>query len=283
MNAASRLRFSKMHGAGNDFVILDCRAPHPAFEPALAPRLADRHRGVGCDQILTIETPLGADAIAAYGIWNADGSRAQQCGNGARCVAAWLRRDGSASGDHFGLESPAGPVEARLLAEGRVAIGMGVPDFTAAGIGLRDADAGDVADPFAFELDGERIELGLVSMGNPHAVLERHDIGALEIAPLATRLQAHPRFARSCNVGFVEVLARDRVRLRVYERGAGETLACGSGACAAVAVLARRGRVAREVAVELPGGTLTIAWPGAAHPLWMTGPAAFVFEGEFIA
>jgi diaminopimelate epimerase len=280
MRPSSGLRFSKMHGAGNDFVVLDRRAAAAPLEAALAARLADRHFGVGCDQVLTIEAPRTPGALAAYGIWNADGSPSQQCGNGARCIAAWLRREGSARGERFRLDSPAGSVEAELRADGSVAIGMGVPDFAPAAAGLRATDA---ADPYALDFAGERIYFGAVSMGNPHAVLEVADAALADVAHVAPRLQQHPFFGQGCNVGFAQVLAPDRLRLRVYERGVGETLACGSGACAAVAVLARRGRLGRSVAVELPGGTLQIDWPGPGHPLWMAGPAAFVFEGEFDA
>ena len=280
MNAAPRLRFSKMHGAGNDFVILDRRGVSAALEPALAARLAHRHFGVGCDQVLTIETARSADAVAAYGIWNADGSPSQQCGNGARCIAAWLRRDGAAPVGRFRLDSPAGPIEAELGANGRVLIGMGVPDFAPAAIGLRDATPGD---PYALDFAQERIYFGAVSMGNPHAVLEVNDAAGADVAHVGPRLQQHPFFTQSCNVGFAQVLSPTQIRLRVFERGVGETLACGSGACAAVAVLRRRGRVDSDVAVELPGGTLQISWPGEGHPLWMSGPAEFVFEGEFTA
>jgi diaminopimelate epimerase len=278
MNAIAHLRFSKMHGAGNDFVILDRRDATQALDPALAARLADRHRGVGCDQVITIEPSGLPDCIARYGIWNADGSAAAQCGNGARCVAAWLQRDGAANGTRFGLESPAGRVEAELLSDGRVAIEMGIPDFSAAAIGLRDPVG---SDPFVLDFPHGRVYLGVVSIGNPHAVLEVNEIADADVARTGAMLQQDPLFTRSCNVGFAQVMAPDRLRLRVYERGVGETLACGSGACAAVAVLARRGRLGPQVAVELAGGTLQIRWAGPGQPLWMSGPATFVFEGEF--
>lgn len=279
MSAPQRLRFSKMQGAGNDFVILDRRALPGALDPALAARLADRHFGVGCDQVITIETPRRASALASYGIWNTDGSPALQCGNGARCVAAWLRRDGVAEA-RFGLDSPSGPVEVERRDDGVIAVQLGVPDFEPSAIGLRDAAP---ADPYRLDFAGDRFYFGAVSMGNPHAVLEVADIASAEVAQVGPRLQQHPFFTDSCNVGFAQILASDRIRLRVNERGVGETLACGSGACAAVAVLARRGRVGREVAVELPGGTLQVSWAGVGHPIWMAGPAEFVFEGEFIA
>ena len=279
MSAAPALRFSKMHGAGNDFVILDRRAACEPLDAALAARLADRHFGVGCDQVIAIEAASTPGALARYRIWNADGSAALQCGNGARCVAAWLRREGA--GGTFVLESPAGSVEARVQ-DGRIRIGMGVPDFSPEAIGLRPGTV--PVDPYALDFTGDdRLYVGAVSMGNPHAVLEVNEVDAAEVLRLGPRLQQHPMFGDSCNVGFAQVLAPDRIRLRVYERGVGETLACGSGACAAVAVLARRGRVGPEVAVAMPGGTLQISWAGAGSPLWMSGPAEFVFEGEFIA
>jgi diaminopimelate epimerase len=274
------MRFSKMHGAGNDFVILDRRGTSEPLSRELAARLADRRFGVGCDQVITIERAHDPSALARYGIWNTDGSAARQCGNGARCVAAWLRRDGT-SATRFRLESPSGPVDAEIRG-GQVAIGMGVPDFAPEAIGLRPGTP--ATDPYALDFaGGERIYFGAVSMGNPHAVLEVDEVDRADVAHVGPRLQQHPMFGDSCNVGFAQVLAPGRIRLRVYERGVGETLACGSGACAAVAVLARRGRVGNEVEVELPGGTLRIAWPGAGRPLWMSGPAEFVFEGEFRA
>ena len=280
MSAPARLRFSKMQGAGNDFVILDRRETPEPLAPAVAARLADRHFGVGCDQVLTIEPATGRHSLARYGIWNADGSPAQQCGNGARCVAAWLQRAGVANGSRFTLDSPAGPVEAELRASGAVAIGMGVPDFAPAAIGLRDAG---IADPYMLDFARERLYFGAVSMGNPHAVLEVNDVAVTDVARVGAMLQQHPFFNDSCNVGFAQIVTPSRIKLRVYERGVGETLACGSGACAAVAVLARRGRLTSEVAVELPGGTLQISWAGEGQPVWMAGPAEFVFEGEFIA
>ena len=234
MTGAATLRFTKMHGAGNDFVVLDLRGGRPAPTPALARALGNRHTGVGFDQLLTIEDPAQAGALARYRIWNADGSAAQQCGNGARCVAAWLQRDGAAR------------------------------------------------DTYRFTHGGQDVTFGIASMGNPHAVIEVPDVAAADVAGLGPALQARDEFPEGVNVGFAQVLAPDRIRLRVFERGAGETLACGSGACAAVAVLARRGRIGRHVFVELPGGTLEITWPGDDSPVTMAGPTAFVFEGDFL-
>lgn len=279
MTGAATLRFSKMHGAGNHFVVLDLRGGRPAPTPALIRALGDRHAGVGFDQLLTIEDPAQAGAVARYRIWNADGSAAQQCGNGARCVAAWLQRDGTAGGDSFVLEAPPGPVTVQALGAGRYALALGRPRFAPADLPfLADAER----DSYRLDLGGEAVEFGIASMGNPHAVIEVPDVDRADVARLGPGLQARAEFPEGVNVGFAQVLAPDRIRLRVYERGAGETLACGSGACAAVAVLARRGRVGRHVFVELPGGTLEITWPGDDSPVTMAGPTAFVFEGDFL-
>jgi diaminopimelate epimerase len=279
MTGAATLRLSKMHGAGNDFVVLDLRGGRPPPSPALARALGDRHAGVGFDQLLTIEDARQADAVARYRIWNADGSPAQQCGNGARCVAAWLQRDGAASAPSFVLEAPPGPVTVQSLGEGRYALALGRPRFDPAALPFR-VDA--VQDSYHFTVAGQDVAFGIASMGNPHAVIEVPDVDNADVAGIGPALQARNEFPEGVNVGFAQVLAADRIRLRVFERGAGETLACGSGACAAVAVLARRGRVGHHVLVELPGGTLEITWPGDHSPVTMAGPTAFVFEGDFL-
>lgn len=283
------MRFSKMHGAGNDFVVLDLRAGGAASEAlardaaATCRALADRHTGVGCDQILTVEPPRSPGAVASYRIWNADGSASSQCGNGARCIAAWIARDrdGEAGFDpaRFVLDSPTGVHAVDALGGGMYRIAMGVPAFAPCDVPLRGFD--DARDPYPIELDGEVVPVGAVSMGNPHAVVEVDDVDTAPVAAIGARLQVHAAFPRSCNVGFAQVMSRGRIRLRVFERGAGETLACGSGACAAAAVMMRRGRVDREVVVSLPGGELRIAWPDDGAQLLMSGPAAFVFEGEW--
>ena len=273
------LRFAKMHGAGNDFVVLDLREGAPAPDAALCRALADRHTGVGCDQILPIEPPRSAGATAAYGIWNADGSAARQCGNGARCVAAWLVRDGAPAAG-FVLDSPSGAHKVDALGDGRFRIAMGVPEFAPARIPL--AGFAQAQDPYTLVVDGVALDVGAVSMGNPHALLVVDRIDAAPVAALGPALQRHHAFPDSVNVGFAEVVSRQRIRLRVYERGVGETLACGSGACAAAALLMRRGLVDRTVTVALPGGELQVDWPRDDAPLGMAGPAAFVFEGEFL-
>jgi diaminopimelate epimerase len=270
-----------MHGAGNDFVVLDLREGAPPPDAALAARMADRHTGVGCDQILTIEVPRSPGAVAAYGIWNADGSPSGQCGNGARCVAAWLVRDGAASGPRFAVDSPVGRHEVQDLGGGRFAIGMGVPRFAPGDVPLAGFE-GEQPD-YTLDLDGTQLRFGAVSMGNPHAVIEVADVASADVAGIGPALQRSAAFPQSCNVGFAQVLAPDHIRLRVYERGVGETLACGSGACAAVASLVRRGRLAREATVSLPGGDLRIRLPSGDAEVIMAGPAAFVFEGEWQA
>ena len=296
------IRFTKMHGAGNDFVMLDLRSD-PALAAlfvsnstaacartsALCRVLADRHTGVGCDQVITIDAPRTADALASYGIWNADGSASGQCGNGARCVAAYVMRSGTGNGpitaERFALDSPVGTHEVQVLGDGQFRVAMGVPQFQPARVPLHGVAHRDdtYQDDYAINIDGTRIAFGAVSLGNPHAVLEVDDVAAAPVATLGVALQRSGAFPQSANVGFAQVLAHDRIALRVYERGAGETLACGSGACAAVAVLARRGRIGRDVDVELPGGTLRITWPADDASMQMAGPAAFVFEGTMDA
>ena len=276
---ATGLRFTKMHGAGNDFVVVDLRDGGPAPDSTQCRLLGDRHRGVGCDQILTIEVPRAAGSVASYRIWNSDGSPSQQCGNGARCIAAWLVRDGAApAGGQFRLDSPVGTHDVTDLGDGRFEVVMGVPDFEPSRVPLRGFE--QPQDAYALDVDGALQFFGAVSMGNPHAVLEVTDTATADVATLGPALQAQSAFPESANIGFAQVEAFDRIRLRVYERGAGETLACGSGACAAAAVLMRRGRVGRDVAVALPGGELRIRWPGDDAPLAMAGPTAFVFEGQ---
>ncbi|MFC0676635.1 diaminopimelate epimerase [Lysobacter korlensis] len=277
---AALLRFTKMHGAGNDFVVLDLRGGAPSPDADHCRALADRHTGVGCDQILTIEDAEQPGAVARYRIWNSDGTPSQQCGNGARCIAAWLVRDGAAGSGEFMLDSPAGRHAVTPLGQGQYRIAMGMPQFDPAQVPLHGFATAQ--DQYALEVDDTLLAFGAVSMGNPHAVIEVDDVGAAPVAFVGARLQASGAFPQSANVGFAQVVTTDRIRLRVYERGAGETLACGSGACAAAAVLMRRGRVGRDVTVALPGGELRIEWPHDGAVLSMTGPAAFVFEGEWI-
>ena len=273
------LRFSKMHGLGNDFVIVDCRAGPLSLDTSAIRRLGDRHFGVGFDQLLTVEPAGDAGAAFAYGVWNADGSRAGQCGNGVRCIARWLVRAGAlpATGSAR-LQSPSGPIAIELLADGRVRVDMGKPNFSPAAIPIVAEEAHD---RYRIDVAGREIEVGAVSMGNPHAVVEVEDVGDAPVESLGPQIEHADAFPEGCNVGFVQIRSPSAIGLRVWERGVGETLACGSGACAAMAVLRRRGRVDADVTVALPGGELAISWTGPGATLWMTGPAAFVFEGEW--
>ncbi|MCW8806756.1 MAG: diaminopimelate epimerase [Rhodanobacter sp.] len=271
--------FSKMHGIGNDFVVLDCRHEAFALNRAQIRALADRHTGVGFDQLLSVEPPRDPTCAFYYGIWNADGSPSGQCGNGARCVAAWLHRAGVLPlGDMVLLESPSGPVTVRLLEPNLVAVDMGEPVFEPARIPFAAERA---TDRYRVAVGAETLEIGAVSMGNPHAVVTVDDLHAAELDRWGPMLSGHPDFPQGANAGFVQRLDRSHLRLRVHERGAGWTRACGTGACAAMAVLHQRDAVGDHVRVELPGGTLQIDWSGAGQHLWMTGPAAFAFEGSW--
>ncbi len=275
-----KLRFSKMHGIGNDFVMVDCRQQPLALREPQIREIGDRHSGVGFDQLISIEQPRDPSCAFYYGLWNTDGSPAGQCGNGVRCVAAWLHRAGElAIGDTVRLESPSGPVTVRLLGPNEVTVDMGTPSFDLADIPF-EADA--EADSYAIEVGDDVVQIGAVSMGNPHAVVVVPDLGAPGLFRQGPLLTTHMRFPEGVNAGFAQVVDRQQVRLRVHERGAGWTHACGTGACAAMAVLHRRGDVDDRVQVTLPGGTLTIEWAGPGHTLWMTGPTAFVFEGEWL-
>ena len=289
-----QLPFSKMHGIGNDFVVLDCRAMPFPLDAAQIRALADRHTGVGFDQLLSVEPARHPDCAFYYGVWNADGSPSGQCGNGVRCIAAWLHRAGElAIGSTARVESPSGPVRIRLIDAGNVVVDMGEPTFEPARIPF---DATSSALSYGLEVAGMALQIGVVSMGNPHAIVDVATLGESPpdaggaaacglqhpaLAALGPALSAHPAFAQGANAGFVQRLDRSHLVLRVHERGAGWTLACGTGACAAMAVLHARGEVDDRVSVTLPGGTLTIDWAGPGQPLWMSGPAAFVFDGSW--
>lgn len=273
------LRFSKMHGLGNDFVMLDCREQSMPLDTLQLRALSHRHTGVGFDQLLSIEPARDPACAFAYGIWNADGSPVGQCGNGVRCVAAWLHRAGVlALGTTVRLQSPSGPVSVRLLNATEVTVDMGEPIFDPPRIPFL-ADA--VAPLYAVDVGGETVEISALSMGNPHGVLSVDDLDDPRVARLAPLLTMHPRFPEQANIAVVHQLDRSHVRMREHERGAGWTQACGSGACATAAALRQRGAVDADVQVQMPGGALRITWPGVGEPLWMTGPTAFVFEGEW--
>ena len=272
-----RLPFTKMHGLGNDFIVFEAASADTLPDAARLRQLADRHTGIGFDQALVIGPPRREGTVAFYRIFNADGGEVEQCGNGARCVAEWLRLEGRARTPELPMDSPGGLVHARLLRPGLVSVDMGVPDFDPAALPFT---APAEAARYHLQADGEAIEFGAVSMGNPHAVLFVASVAQAPVARLGPLLESHPAFPRRVNVGFLEIVDPGHVRLRVFERGVGETLACGTGACAAVAVGRKAGRLAANVEVTLPGGVLDIAWGGPGEHIWMTGPAVVAFRGE---
>lgn len=270
----SGIRFTKMQGAGNDFVILDRIAGAPFPDAALARKLADRHFGVGCDQIMVVERH--ADSFG-YRIVNADGSVAGQCGNGARCVARYLReRHGLADGAV--LDSPGGAVSVKFLPDSMIELALGVPRFEPADIPFL---APCRQDRYLIELDDVLHPLAALSMGNPHAVLTVDSVALAPVGEVGAQIECNVRFPDRANVGFVEIVDRTHLRLRVWERGVGETLACGSGACAAMVALRITDEVDASVAVDLPGGRLRVRWDGPDQPVYLAGPAFFVFDGEF--
>jgi diaminopimelate epimerase len=265
--------FAKMHGLGNDFVVVDWPAGQAQPDPAQVRAWADRGTGVGFDQLLTVTTPSVNGADADYRVFNADGGEVEQCGNGARCIVRFIAdRNGQ---DQVRLHSPVGLVEGAVEGD-RVRINLGVPSFDPADLPFVGQQQ---AERYQLELDEARVEFGAVSVGNPHAVVQ---VDSVELAPvgiLGPKLEVHPAFPQRTNVGFMQVVDRDTIRLRVFERGVGETSACGTGAAAAVAVANQWLQMAERVTVELPGGLLEVSWPGGDQPLWLSGPATKVFEG----
>jgi diaminopimelate epimerase len=272
-----RLRFTKMQGAGNDFVVLDGIGQHVALTPGQLRRLADRHFGVGADQILVVERASAPGVDFRYRIFNADGGEVEQCGNGARCFVRFVRDKGMTMQDEIRVQTLSGIIVPRLEPDGRVTVDMGRPDFEPARVPFV-TDTNALVQPL--DVDGVKVSITAVSVGNPHAVQVVDDVATAPVATLGSRIESHALFPRRVNAGFMQVVDRHRIRLRVYERGAGETLACGTGACAAAAVGIMRGLLDSPVEVATRGGELTIAWQGADNPVWMTGPAETVFEGE---
>lgn len=271
------LSFTKMHGTGNDFVVIDATRARFQPTPALLRRLTDRRFGVGCDQVLVVEAASRPDVDFDYRIFNADGSEVGQCGNGSRCLARFVAAQGLSDKPRLRVRTSTSILELERRADGLVTVNMGAPRFEPRDIPF-DAPARERR--YAREVDGQRIEFGAVSMGNPHLVMEVPDVDRAPVDTVGPRLEPHSAFPQRVNVGFLQIVSRDRVRLRVYERGAGETLACGSGACAAVAVGRLWGRLDERVTVEVRGGELIIEWQGEGQPVLMTGPAETVFKGE---
>jgi len=274
---AMRIDFTKMHGLGNDFIVFD--APAGAALPTVAQwrRLSARHTGIGFDQALVLEPPKRADTAVFYRIFNADGIEVEQCGNGARCIAALLHRRGRAATGNLTMDSPAGLIQARVLNADTVSVDMGVPNFTPAALPF---EASSEAHVYPLDVAGTQVEIGAVSMGNPHAVLTVASVDAAPVDRLGPAIESHKRFPKRVNVGFMEIVDRTHINLRVYERGTGETLACGTGACASLVAAHRTGRTGRKAVVHLRGGDLRIEWSDDNH-IYMTGPAVTVFEGEY--
>ncbi|HYD57716.1 MAG TPA: diaminopimelate epimerase [Burkholderiales bacterium] len=256
-----RIRFTKMHGAGNDFVVLDCTQQPFSLTAAQLRQLADRHLGVGCDQVLVVEKPSRRDADFRYRIFNADGGEVEQCGNGARCFVRYVHERGLTDKREIRVETLAGMIVPRLEDDGEVTVDMGPPL-------LEGTET----------IDGA--ELAILSMGNPHAVQVVDDVERAPVTTQGPRLEHHARFPNRVNAGYVQVVDRHEAKLRVWERGAGETLSCGTGACAAVVAGIGRGLLESPVRMHTRGGALTIAWNGGDNPVWMKGPAQTVFEGE---
>lgn len=285
------IQFHKMHGAGNDFVVLDFRHSEQQLDAGLAARLSDRRLGVGCDQVLVLEASEKKNCTARYRIFNSDGSSAGQCGNGVRSIALYFLRRGEfgaadqegeeTAGSSIRLEGPSGIVEVTLCEDGEFECAMGEPEFRWAKIPVDMAHATPAQgqDKLNLDLGKEHLEVSVVSMGNPHAVLSVDHADSAPVEHLGPLISTHKAFPEGCNAGFAQIIDPDNIRLRVFERGAGETLACGSGACAAVAALNQQGAVSDRVNVFLPGGHLVIKWSGPGSPVLMKGPAAHVFRG----
>ncbi len=275
-----KIRFTKMHGLGNDFVVLDAINQDFVPTPAQVRWLADRHFGIGCDQLLVVERATTAGVDFRYRIFNADGGEVEQCGNGARCFVRFVHEQGLTDKPELSVETSSGLIAPRLEADGEVTVDMGVPRFLPAEIPF-ESDSDAIVQQLL--VDAAWIDISVVSMGNPHAVQVVADVDAAPVATQGPLIETHPRFPRRVNAGFMQVVDRHSIRLRVHERGAGETLACGTGACAAVVAGIRRGLLDSPVRVTTRGGELTIAWDGAANlasPVLMTGPATTVFSAE---
>ncbi len=272
-----------MQGLGNDFLVFDAPATADTLDGSKLRALADRRTGVGFDQALMLQSPRDASNRVFYRVFNSDGTEAEQCGNGARCIASLLYERAPQLGRSFAMESSGGIVHARIGEDGMVSVDMGVPNFDPRALPMDAADgAGAAAEAptYSLHVDGADIEIGAVSMGNPHAVLQVSDVKTAPLARFGPSIENHPRFPKRVNVGFMQIVDRGHVKLRVFERGVGETLACGTGAGAAVAVGRRRGLLDADVRVDLPGGAASVSWPGAGEPLWLKGPTTTVFSGS---
>ncbi len=269
--------FSKMHGLGNDFMVVDCLTQNVFFSPDLIRRLANRHTGIGFDQLLVVEAPYDPETDFHYRIFNADGSEVEQCGNGARCFARFVRMKGLTNKHTIGVSTKKGKMVLNIEDGDRVTVNMGEPIFEPSKIPFK---AKQKEKTYILRTEDHTLFCGAVSLGNPHVVTIVDDIVTADVDNLGPLLESHERFPERVNAGFMEIVSRREVNLRVYERGAGETQACGSGACGAVAVGIIQGLLDEEVKVSLPGGELSIRWQGPGKPLYMTGPATHVFDGQ---
>jgi len=271
------ITFTKMHGLGNDFVVIDAINQDIDLTEAQVRYIADRHFGVGCDQLLLVEASESDDIDFIYRIYNADGGEVEQCGNGARCFAVFVREKGLTDQTDIRVETASGIIELHIQEDEQVTVNMGIPELNPWAIPF---NADTRLDEYPLDVAGEVLKIGAVSMGNPHAVTIVENVDTAEVDELGAAIETHPLFPNRVNAGFMQIINDAHIRLRVFERGAGETLACGTGACAAMVVGRLQGHLAEEVQVDLPGGSLQISWQGEASPVMMTGPATTVFEGK---
>jgi len=266
-----------MHGLGNDFVVINAIEQTFSLDSEAIRHIADRHRGIGCDQVLIVEPARSTEFDFFYRIFNADGGEVEQCGNGARCFARFVRDKGLTDKDTINVETVSGPMTLQIESDDQVTVNMGVPRFEPRDIPLQREQRETL---YSTNIDGQSIEYGAVSVGNPHAVIRIDDIESAPVATLGPILESHDDFPHRANIGFIQVVDPSHLALRVYERGAGETEACGSGACAAMIIARQQGWVDDSVTVKLRGGMLRISWKGEGEPVWMTGPATHVFDGH---
>jgi diaminopimelate epimerase len=275
---AGRLRFTKMQGQGNDFVVLDGIRQHVALDPATVRRIADRHFGVGCDQLLVVERPRDPANDFRYRIYNADGGEVEQCGNGARCFARFVLDAGLTDKREIAVETAAGVIRPKVEDSGQVTVDMGAPRFDPKDVPF--AASTEAATSHEIRVAGLPVQVSVLSMGNPHAVQVVEDVDRAPVAAQGPLIERHPAFPQRVNAGYMQPLSRSHIKLRVWERGAGETLACGTGACAAVVAGIRLGLLDDDVRVSTRGGDLRIRWNGAGSPVMMTGDAVTVYDGE---
>lgn len=275
---SQEIKFTKMHGLGNDFVVINAIAQSITLSDRQIKQIADRHFGVGCDQLLLVETPTIAEAEFRYRIFNCDGGEVEQCGNGARCFALFVRQQGLTTNETISVETANGLIELQVLGD-QVAVDMGIPNFEPESLPFL---AESRAESYNLTVNGTVYAIGTVSMGNPHAVMQVDDLDEVDIDTIGKAIESHQQFPNRVNAGFMQIINRDEIRLRVYERGVGETQACGTGACAAVAVARMQGLLNGQVTAHLNGGDLSIQWTGEGQSLIMTGPATTVFQGQIV-